>query len=94
MVKLRYKCECGYIYDQEVGDIKSNIPPGTPFGELPDNWTCPECGASQDRFDLTKLEGMEIDDQEGEEAPGISLDKRNVYTGGVEQKSIRELAEL
>jgi len=94
MTKVKYKCECGYVYDQAVGDIKSNIPPETPFGELPDNWTCPECGASQDRFDLIKLEGMEIDDQEGEEAPSISLGKRNVYTGGVEQKSIRELDEL
>lgn len=94
MAGLEYKCQCGYIYDQELGDIKNSVPPGTAFGELPDNWTCPECGASQDRFDSIELQGMEIDDQEGEEAPGISPDRRNVYTGGVEQKSIRELDEL
>jgi len=94
MFKLKYKCECGYIYDPEVGNIESGIAAGTPFGELPNSWTCPECGAGQDRFDLIEQEGMQIDEQEGEESPSISPAKRAVYTGGVEQKSIRELEEL
>jgi len=40
----RYVClECHYIYDPEKGDKTQNIPPGTPFEKLPDNWRCPEC---------------------------------------------------
>lgn len=94
MIRSKYKCECGYIYNPEVGDIKSGVVAGTPFGELPDNWACPECGASQDRFDSIEQEGIQIDEQEGEETPSVSPNKRTVYTGGVEQKSIRELEEL
>ncbi len=41
---------CGYEYDPAVGDPGSGIPPGTPFEELPEDWTCPVCGASKDEF--------------------------------------------
>ena len=47
----KYVCTvCGYVYDPKVGDPDSGIKPGTPFEELPDNWTCPVCGASKDAF--------------------------------------------
>lgn len=39
----KWECEiCGYIYDEEKE--------GTPFEELPDDWLCPECGATKDEF--------------------------------------------
>lgn len=48
---MRYVCEiCGYIYDPAVGDPEANIPPGTAFEELPDDWTCPVCGAEKEDF--------------------------------------------
>lgn len=48
----RYYClVCGYIYDPQYGDPKSGINPGTPFEELPDDWVCPQCGASKDNFE-------------------------------------------
>lgn len=47
----KWKCEiCGYIYDPEAGDPTQNINPGTPFEDLPKNWTCPICGAPKDMF--------------------------------------------
>jgi flavin reductase (DIM6/NTAB) family NADH-FMN oxidoreductase RutF/rubredoxin len=47
----KYVCGvCGYIYDPEKGDPEGKIPPGTPFEKLPDDWTCPVCGASKDQF--------------------------------------------
>jgi len=39
----KFKCPCKYTYDPEKGDPKQNIPPGTPFEELPDTWRCPRC---------------------------------------------------
>ncbi len=45
---------CGYVYDHVVGDPDSDILPGTPFEELPDDWGCPDCGAEKDMFE--KLE--------------------------------------
>ncbi|HEX75864.1 MAG TPA: High molecular weight rubredoxin [Dehalococcoidia bacterium] len=52
----KYKCTvCGYIYDPELGDPDGGIKPGTPFEEIPDDWVCPVCGASKDKFE--KVEG-------------------------------------
>lgn len=47
----KYRCKvCGYVYDPEVGDATQNVRAGTPFEKIPDNWTCPVCGASKDDF--------------------------------------------
>ena len=47
----KYICPiCGYIYDPEVGDTATDIAPGTPFEDLPDDWKCPFCAISKDRF--------------------------------------------
>ncbi len=48
----KYRCKvCGYLYDPEKGDPSQEIKPGTPFEELPDSWTCPECGVNKDQFE-------------------------------------------
>lgn len=47
----KYVCTvCGYIYDPEVGDPENGVDPGTPFADLPDDWVCPDCGATKDLF--------------------------------------------
>ena len=47
----KYACNvCSYVYDPAVGDPDSNIDPGTPFEELPDDWVCPDCGVGKDEF--------------------------------------------
>lgn len=46
-----YVCDvCGYEYDPAIGDPENGIPPGTPFEDLPDDWTCPTCGAEKEFF--------------------------------------------
>ncbi len=51
MIK-KWRCTiCGYIYDQEKGDPENNVPSGTPFEAIPDEWVCPICGASKDKFE-------------------------------------------
>jgi rubredoxin len=48
----KYICtNCGFIYDPEVGDPDNGIAPGTPFEELPEEWVCPVCYVTKDRFD-------------------------------------------
>jgi len=43
MTFRKYRCEiCGHIYDEEKG--------GTRWEDLPDDWTCPECGAAKSDF--------------------------------------------
>lgn len=44
----RYRCVvCNHVYDPAEGDPDSGVAPGTPFENLPDDWCCPECGASK-----------------------------------------------
>ncbi len=39
----KYQCNvCGYIYDESKE--------GVPFEELPEDWTCPECGVGKEEF--------------------------------------------
>ena len=66
MQMAKYQCTvCGYIYDPELGDPDGNIEPGTPFEELPDDWTCPLCGASKGEFE--KLEEESLHDRKPEQ---------------------------
>jgi len=47
----RLECKiCWYVYDPAVGDAVWQVPPGTPFDQLPPHWTCPNCAALQGQF--------------------------------------------
>ena len=47
----KYVCNvCGYVYDPAQGDPDGGIEPGTAFDKLPEDWICPECGASKEDF--------------------------------------------
>ncbi|OGJ92297.1 MAG: rubredoxin [Candidatus Raymondbacteria bacterium RifOxyA12_full_50_37] len=48
----KFKCTvCGYIYDPVKGDPDNNVPAGTPFSAVPEDWTCPECGVGKEDFE-------------------------------------------
>jgi len=48
----KYVCSvCGYIYDEEKGEPDEGIAPGTRWADIPDTFTCPDCGASKDMFE-------------------------------------------
>lgn len=50
----KYICNvCGYVYDPAAGDPGTNIPPGTSFEALPDDWVCPLCGVPKSDFSPT-----------------------------------------
>jgi rubredoxin len=50
-VSTRYECRiCWHVYDPAEGDDVWQIPPGTPFEDLPEDWTCPTCEAGKDKF--------------------------------------------
>ncbi len=41
---------CWHVYDPAVGDDYWQIAAGTPFAELPDHWTCPNCDGAKNDF--------------------------------------------
>ena len=45
----------GWIYDEAAGSPDDGIPPGTPWDDVPPNWTCPECGARKEDFEMIEL---------------------------------------
>ena len=48
----KYMCVvCGWVYDPTLGDPESGIAPGTPFKDIPDDWTCPACGVGKEHFE-------------------------------------------
>jgi len=48
----KYVCVvCGHTYDEETGDPETNLAPGTRWEDVPDSWTCPDCGARKTDFE-------------------------------------------
>jgi rubredoxin len=49
--QARMECGvCWHVYDPAKGDEVWQIPPGTPFSALPEDWRCPNCDAAPARF--------------------------------------------
>ncbi|HRI17236.1 MAG TPA: rubredoxin [Burkholderiaceae bacterium] len=46
---------CGWIYDESAGDPDHGIAAGTRWAEVPMNWTCPECGARKEDFEMVQI---------------------------------------
>ncbi len=52
----RYRCPvCEYVYDEAEGAPREGFPPGTPWSQVPDDWTCPDC-AVRDKVDFEPVE--------------------------------------
>lgn len=46
-----WRCKvCGYIYNPAKGDDDGNVPPGTPFEDIHDEWICPVCSVDKSGF--------------------------------------------
>jgi len=49
----RWECiVCGLIYDEKEGWPEDGIAPGTKWEDVPDDWTCPDCGVGKEDFEL------------------------------------------
>jgi rubredoxin len=52
----KYMCLiCGHIYDEAFGDPDTGIAPGTKWEDVPPNWTCPDCGARKEDYELVEF---------------------------------------
>jgi len=53
---MKYSCSaCGYIYDEDLE--------GTAFEDLPEDWTCPECGAPKEAFEEVIEEESKLEEE-------------------------------
>lgn len=46
---------CGWVYEEELGLPDDGIPAGTKWEDVPMNWTCPECGARKEDFEMLAI---------------------------------------
>ena len=52
----KYMCLiCGWLYDEELGAPEEGLAPGTRWEDVPPNWTCPECGARKEDFEMIEI---------------------------------------
>ena len=52
----KYMCIiCGLIYDEEEGWPSDGIAPGTKWKDVPEDWICPDCGATKDEFQMIEI---------------------------------------
>ncbi|MFW0792086.1 rubredoxin [Gordonia sp. CPCC 205333] len=43
-----YQCPvCDYIYDEVKGAPREGFSAGTSWSDIPDDWTCPDCGVRE-----------------------------------------------
>ncbi len=45
----------GFIYDAAAGAPDEGIAPGTRWIDVPVDWTCPECGARKEDFEMVEI---------------------------------------
>ena len=54
-IMKKYECTvCHWVYDPQVGDPDNGIALGTPFEQIPEDWTCPLCGVSKEDFEVVE----------------------------------------
>ncbi|RKG35918.1 rubredoxin [Acinetobacter rongchengensis] len=52
----RYQCiVCGWIYDESVGMPEEGFAAGTAWQDIPENWSCPDCGVSKADFEMIEI---------------------------------------
>lgn len=47
---------CDYVYDEALGAPDDGIAPGTRWEDVPETWTCPDCGASKEDFQMVEVD--------------------------------------
>ena len=52
----KYVCiVCGWIYDEAEGWPSEGIAAGTKWNDIPDSWSCPDCGVSKADFEMVEI---------------------------------------
>ncbi len=56
MVIKKYRCiVCGWVYDEYLGASKEGTELAQKWENIPEDWVCPDCGASKSEFEIVKV---------------------------------------
>ena len=53
--KLFICVQCGFEYDEAKGWPEDGISPGTRWEDIPEDWSCPDCGAAKTDFEMVEV---------------------------------------
>jgi len=57
----RWECSvCGFIYDEAIGLPEEGIAAGTAWMDIPDDWSCPDCGVAKSDFSMVEITAGEL----------------------------------
>jgi rubredoxin-NAD+ reductase len=45
---------CGYTYDEALGDPANGLAAGTRWEDVPQDWICPDCGMAKADFEMVE----------------------------------------
>lgn len=77
----KYVCSvCGYVYDEAAGIPETGITAGTTWDQIPEDWTCPLCGATKDEFE-----------RQGEPAPTLKTEATSTVDSSSDMKEMSAL---
>lgn len=77
---MKYICGvCGFEYDESAGALESGIAPGTKWEDIPDDWTCPQCGANKEEFEAVE-ENNTVTESETEVEVGEEYTKSSDFS--------------
>ncbi len=52
----KYRCViCGLEYDEATGIPDEGIAAGTQWQDVPETWTCPDCGGGKGDFEMQEI---------------------------------------
>ena len=46
---------CGFLYNEGEGWPDDGIAPGTRWEDVPETWTCPDCGVTKSDFEMIEI---------------------------------------
>lgn len=47
---------CGWVYDERTGSVEAGLAAGLRWEDVPDDWTCPDCGVPKRDFEMVPLQ--------------------------------------
>jgi rubredoxin len=53
--KLFVCVQFGFEYDEAKGWPDDGIAPGTRWDDIPEDWSCPDCGAAKSDFEMVEV---------------------------------------
>ncbi|MBF7681983.1 rubredoxin [Acinetobacter sp. B5B] len=52
----KYQCiVCDFIYNEAEGWPEEGIQAGTAWEDVPEDWTCPDCGMTKSSFEMIEI---------------------------------------